>query len=165
MTYKKKKYFLIALIAVLVLLYAGNLIFNSDLVNRQRSFAWLDSNTAERITKINIISQGNEFELFLQDNLWHVLYENNVYPARQLRVLDFLNALTTRSAWQVRSSNASTHERFGLLAPPEISDKYPTDKYPTDEYPMLLAAIKVQNAHESKRLRNVPAMWSGMSKH
>jgi hypothetical protein len=121
MVYKKKLYFLIALIGVLALLYTVSLIFNSDLINRQRAFAWLDSNAVESITRIKINSQGNEFEIFLQNNMWFISYENNVYPARQLRVQDFLNALTIRSAWQVRSSNASTHERFGLLAPEEMS--------------------------------------------
>jgi hypothetical protein len=122
MTYKNKLYFLIALIAVLVLLYVGSLIYNSDFGNRQESFAWLDSKAAEKISKINISTHMNEFEIFTRNNMWFILHENNVYPARQLRVQDFLNILTTRSVWPVRSSSASTHERFGLLAPDEMPD-------------------------------------------
>jgi hypothetical protein len=55
--------------------------------------------------------------------MWFVLDNDNVYPARQIRVQDFLNILTTRSAWPIRSSSASSHERFGLLTPTD-SDQF-----------------------------------------
>ena len=116
MTYKKKLYFLITLIAVLVLLYSISLIINSDLGNRKESFSWVDPKSAEKITNISVSTQMGEYEIFTRNNMWFVLHENNVYPARQFRVHDFLDVLTTRSVWPVRSSSASTHERFGLLA-------------------------------------------------
>jgi len=114
MTYKNKVYFLAALIAVLVLLYAGNILFNSDFGTRNASFAWLDSKAAERTTRVVVNTQSGGFELLTQNNMWFVSHNDNMYPARQLRVQDFLSILTTRSTWPVRSASASSHERFGL---------------------------------------------------
>lgn len=114
MTYKNKLYFLIVLIAVLVLLYTGNLIFSSGFGSRNASFAWLDSKTAERTSRIEINTFNGTLELFKQNNMWFVKQNDNVYPARQIRVQDFINVLTERSSWPVRSSSASSHERFGL---------------------------------------------------
>ncbi|MCL2273120.1 MAG: DUF4340 domain-containing protein [Treponema sp.] len=119
MIYKKKLYILTALIAVLVLLYTGNLIFTSGAVSRQSSFVWLDSKIAEKAGRIAMLSVGNDdeqtsFELLKQNDKWFVLNNDKTYPARQTRIKDFLNLLTNRSSWQTRSTNASSHERFGL---------------------------------------------------
>jgi len=114
MTYKNKLIFLVSLIAVLALLLTGNLIFNSDIGNKQSSFVWIDSKTAEKVTRIAINAEGQEFEIVYNSNQWSVLYNDTVYPARIVRINDFLNILTKRAAWQVRSSSASNHERFGL---------------------------------------------------
>jgi len=114
MTYKKKLYILIAVTAVLALLYTGSLIFNSDFAARRSFFVWLDSGTAEKTTRIVINSYNGEYELSKQNNLWFILHDEKAFPARQIRVRDFLNALTTRSSWEIRSSSASSHERFGV---------------------------------------------------
>ena len=114
MTYKKKLYILIAVTAVLALLYTGSLIFNSDFAARRSFFVWLDSETAKKTTRIVIKSYTGEYEISMQNNLWFILHDEKVFPARQIRVQDFLNALTTRSSWEVRSSSASSHERFGV---------------------------------------------------
>jgi len=116
MTYKNKLYFLTALIAVMVLLYSGSLILNSDIGTKRSSFAWMDSKTAEKTTKIAVSAGEEKFELIKQNKMWVVLYNGNAYPARDVRVQDFLSFFTTRDSWQVRSSSASTHERFGLGA-------------------------------------------------
>jgi len=119
MTYKNKLIFLVSLIAVLALLFSGSIIFNSDIGNKQTSFVWLDAKNAEKATRIVIKAEGNtqdmqDFELSYNNNQWFVLYNDTVYPARKVRIDDFLSILTTRSAWNVRSTDASNHERFGL---------------------------------------------------
>jgi len=114
MAYKKRFYILIAIISGLVLLYTGSLIFNSDFAAKRSFFVWLDSKTAEQTTKIVITSQMGGLELSKNKNLWFVSHDENVFPARQIRIQDFLNAVTARAAWEVRSSSASSHERFGL---------------------------------------------------
>ncbi|MDR2541983.1 MAG: DUF4340 domain-containing protein [Treponema sp.] len=112
--YKKKLIFLLSLIAVLALLYAGSMISNSGFFSKRDSFAWMDSNAAERAGRIIISTSYDGFELVKQNNVWFVLYNQDLLPARQVRVQDFFTVLTTRSEWPVRSSNAYTHERFGL---------------------------------------------------
>jgi len=115
MTYKKRLYILIGVTAALALLYTGGLVFNSDFAAKRSFFVWLDSNTAGKTTKIVINNPYmGECEISKQNNMWFVLYEDKVYPARQLRVQDFLDALSLRAEWQVRSSSASSHERFGF---------------------------------------------------
>jgi len=114
MSYKNKLFFLIILIAVLALLYSGNIIFSSGLLSRTTSFSWMDSKTAEKTTRIVINTFSGELELLKQNNQWFVSHNESIYPARQIRVQDFLNVLTARSDWPVRSSTASSHERFGL---------------------------------------------------
>jgi len=119
MIYKKKLYILSALIAVLVLLYTGNIIFTSGAVSGKSSFVWLDSKTAEKAGRLAMIVQFNEeeqaeFELLKENDKWFVIVNEKTFPARQIRVNDFLNLLTARSSWQVRSTTASGHERFGL---------------------------------------------------
>lgn len=113
MTYKKRLIILLSLIAVLSLLYTGSVIYYSDL-GRQTSFSWLDSRSAERINRIVISTEWENFELVKRDNSWFIIHNDNEFPARQLRVQDFVNILTQRAAWSVRSNSASTHERFGL---------------------------------------------------
>jgi len=118
-TYKNKLYFLIILIAVFVLLYSGSLIFESGVTSGRSSFVWLDSKAAEKAGRIAAIVQLNEeeqveFDLSKRNNKWFITVNDKSFPARQIRVQDFLNLLTARSAWQVRSTTASSHERFGL---------------------------------------------------
>ena len=114
MAYKKRFYILIALIAGLALLYTGSLIFNSDFAAKRSFFVWLDAKTAEQTTKIVIDSQTGGIELSKQNNLWFVSHDEKVFPARQIRIKDFLDSVTARASWPVRSSSASSHERFGL---------------------------------------------------
>jgi len=114
MAYKKRLYILLSMIAVMVLLLTGSFVFSSDFGSGQQSFVWIDSKTAERVNRIVLNVYGGETELSKRNNMWFVLHNDNSYPARNARVLDFLGILSARSAWPVRSSSASTHERFGL---------------------------------------------------
>ena len=115
MTYKNRLIFLLSLIAALVLLYAGSVIFNSDIGGaRSNSFVWLDSKVAAKAVRIVINRAGDEITITKQNNQWFVSYNGDLFPARQTRLEDFLSIFTKRAAWPVRSSGASTHTRFGL---------------------------------------------------
>jgi hypothetical protein len=115
MTYKKRIIFLLSMITVLVIIYALSIIFSYDMGNtRSASYIWLDSRTARNITAISFNTGWEEFELNKRNNQWFISHNAYEYPARQLRIDDFLNILTTRAAWPVRSSNVTAHERFGL---------------------------------------------------
>jgi hypothetical protein len=114
MTYKNRLIFLGSLIGALIVIYIASVIFTSDIGSKSSSYSWLDSKSSDKIIRIAIKDADNEFELKKRNNQWFVSHNNLEYPARQLRVEDFLKLLTTRSAWTVRSTSAGTHERFGL---------------------------------------------------
>ncbi|MCL2720058.1 MAG: DUF4340 domain-containing protein [Treponema sp.] len=115
MTYKNKLICLLSLIGVLVLSYIGSFIFDYNWDNaRSATFVWLDSKIAQNTSKIVIKSFGQEFEIEKINSQWYITFENNVYPARQSRIDDFLRIFTTRSQWPLRASSVSSHENFGL---------------------------------------------------
>ncbi|MCL2410475.1 MAG: DUF4340 domain-containing protein [Treponema sp.] len=114
MTYKKKLIFLLSLISVLVLLLIGNIIYFSDVFTRGTSFVWLESRAIEGAGRVVFDTGIEEFELVRLNNAWFVLHNENLFPARQVRVQDFFRTVTNRALWPVRSTNAATHEQFGL---------------------------------------------------
>ena len=117
MTYKKHLIFLLSLIAVLALVYTASIVFSYDMGStRSASYVWLDSGTAGRINRIVINAELQEYELVKRNDQWFVLHPVNGrgFPARRLRIEDFLGVLATRSPWPVRTTSANAHERFGL---------------------------------------------------
>jgi len=114
MTYKNRLIFLVTLIGVLLVAYIASIIFTSDIGSKSSSYMWLDSKAAEKTIRIVIKDADNEVELKKKSGQWSVSHNGLEYPAKQLRVEDFLKTFTTRSAWPIRSTSASTHERFGL---------------------------------------------------
>jgi len=117
MTYKNRLFFLLSLIAALVLLYAGSFIVNSKTGNeRSASMIWLDSKLAGKADRIKISADFQDFELVKRSDQWFVLHNGSEYPARNLRVEDFLGIFTKRAVWPLRSAGAAYLERFGLDA-------------------------------------------------
>jgi len=115
MTYKNRIICLLSLMAVLALLYAGSFFINIETSNaRSSSMSWLDSKLAAKADRIAVSSGELDFELVKRANQWFVSHNGSEYPARLLRVEDFLGIFTKRAAWPVRSSGASSLERFGL---------------------------------------------------
>jgi hypothetical protein len=115
MEYKKKVIVLLSIIGALVLIYALTVVFNSGILRSgSSSYSWLDSKLASRTARIVINRDNEEIELVKKNNSWFVVNNDKEYPARQLRVNDFIGTFTKRSSWPVRSSSASSHERLGL---------------------------------------------------
>jgi len=115
MTYKKRFIILVSIIAVLALLYAVSIISNSFIVNnRSSSYVWLEPKSAQKVTRIVINEERQGTELVKRNDQWFVLNDNIEFPARKIRIDDFLSVLTTRSTWPVRSNSASNHARFGI---------------------------------------------------
>ena len=115
MTYKKKLIILLSLIGVMALTYALSVIFSYDRSNsRSSSYVWLDPKSAEKVNRISIDNMFEKYELVKKENKWFVNYNGYEFPARSLRIEDFLSFFTTRAQWPVRSTSASAHERFGL---------------------------------------------------
>ena len=115
MTYKNRVIVLCSMIGAMALIYAGSIIFNSGMISDSSSHTWLDSRTAQRVTRIVIDTQEQGFELIKRTNQWFVLHNGHEYPARQIRIDDFLSVFTKRASWPVRSTSDATHERFGML--------------------------------------------------
>jgi len=122
-TYKNRLVCLLSLIAVLSLLYTGSLIFSPERNNaRSASYVWLDPKLAGRISRIEISAAPSQesgaerqtVELAKKNSQWFVLRNGNEYPARRIRIEDFISIFTARAAWPVRSSSASSHAHFGL---------------------------------------------------
>ena len=111
--YKKKLITLLAIIAVLVLIYSTSLIIDAVRAGARSSmYVWLDS--ADRADRITIRNDTFDIELSKINNRWFVLHNGQEYPARQLRIEDFLGIFTERAAWPVRYTNAASHARLGL---------------------------------------------------
>ncbi|MDR2952104.1 MAG: DUF4340 domain-containing protein [Treponema sp.] len=114
MTYKNKITALLVLIAGLALAFAAGLVFNPERSgSRSSSYAWLDSKAVSKITRITFSGQ-TELELKKTNGLWFVSKEGNDYPARGVRVEDFLGVLSARAPYPVVSTGASSHKRLGL---------------------------------------------------
>ncbi|MCL2211351.1 MAG: DUF4340 domain-containing protein [Treponema sp.] len=114
MTYKKHFIYLVSLIGALALIYITSVIITTYTGSGTSMYSWLDSKLALRTARIVMSAEGNEIELVKKSGQWFVLHNDTEYPARQLRVEDFINIFTARSSWPVRSSSASTHSRFGI---------------------------------------------------
>jgi hypothetical protein len=115
MAYKKKLITLLSLIAALALTYTASIVFAPEAAgSRSASHVWLDSRLAARAVRIVIDSAGESVELYKKNSQWFVSSNGKEYPARQLRVEDFMGIFTKPALWPVRSSSASSHERLGL---------------------------------------------------
>jgi hypothetical protein len=120
MEYKKKLTGLLILIGVLAIIYTSSLVFTPEHMGKiDSSYVWLYSKLALRAAKIVIVPAESQdspvgVELIKKNNQWLVLNNGKEYPARALRVDDFISIFTKRSQWPVRSLNASSHGRFGL---------------------------------------------------
>jgi len=116
MPYKKKLICLLSIIAALSLVYALTIIFAPERTgSRSDHYVWLDSKLAAQAERIVIArTQEQTVELVKKNGRWFVLRNGIEYPARRARVEDFTAVFTTRAAWPVRSSSASSHARLGL---------------------------------------------------
>jgi len=114
-TYKNKLVLLVSIIMLLALAYAASYIFSAERGSAvSAQYTWLDRKFAANTDKIVISTELQTVELLKKDNLWFVLHNGYLYPARKTRIEDFTGIFTKKSAWPLRSSSASSHDRFGL---------------------------------------------------
>jgi len=115
MKYKQKLTFLLTTIAVLALAYIFSFVFDRDrIISRTAAFSWLDPKLAATAEKITLQNTESSIELVKKNDLWFVAYDGTEYPAKQLRVADFIGVLTRRAPYPIRTSNAAAQERLGL---------------------------------------------------
>jgi len=116
MTYKNKIITLSGVIAALAIVYILTLIFDPQRIgSRSDAYSWLEPGQNNRITGITITKAGEEtVNLSRNGGTWFVTRGGKDYPARQVRVEDFIAALSKRDQYPVRSSSASSHDRLSL---------------------------------------------------
>jgi len=115
MTYKNNIIFLLSLIAAMALIYTGSIILDSEhLGARNSSYVWMDSKDSSRFSEITITGGEETRELIKRSGQWYVSSEGKEFPAKQLRVEDFINTFTVRSQYPVMTTSASSHERLGV---------------------------------------------------
>jgi len=118
MEYKKRLTYILTVIGALAVIYLASFVFDPEIMGtRNASYVWLDSKLAGRTARIVIGKEGEpSVEIVKKNNKWFVLHDGTEYPARQLRVEDFIGILTSRKAWPVRSTSASSHDKLGITA-------------------------------------------------
>jgi hypothetical protein len=115
MDYKKRLTYILSLIGALAFVYLASFIFDPEFTGtRNASYVWLDSKLAGRTAKIEIYTQEDTVDIVKKNGKWFVLRNDTEYPARQLRIEDFIGIFTSRSAWPVRSTSASSHDKLGV---------------------------------------------------
>jgi len=115
MTYRNKIITLSSVIAALAIVYILSLIFDPQRRgSRSDAYSWLEPGQNDKITGISITKADETINLSRNGGKWFVTRGGKDYPARQVRVEDFIAALAKRDQYPVRSSSASTHERLSL---------------------------------------------------
>jgi len=115
MTYNKKIYILLGIIGALALIYVLTIIFDPERVgSRSAAYSWLEPGQKDRISGITITRPDETISLARSGGKWFVSHNGKDYPAREMRIDDFIAALSKRAPYPVRSSSASTHERLWL---------------------------------------------------
>jgi hypothetical protein len=115
MTYKKKTYILSGIIAALAVIYILTIIFDPERVgSRSAAYSWLEPGQYDKISGITIAKADATITLVRNGGKWFVSNNGKDYPARDMRVEDFIAALSKRAPYPVRSSSASSHERLSL---------------------------------------------------
>ncbi|MDR1574534.1 MAG: DUF4340 domain-containing protein [Treponema sp.] len=115
MTYNKKLFIHVMIIAALALAYTLGIVFDPErTASGSDLLSWIDPQLVDRIDRIGIESGGETKELIRKNAGWFVSHNGKDYPARQMRVEVFIGLLAKRAPYPVRSSNASSHERLGL---------------------------------------------------
>jgi len=115
MPYKKKLIILLSLIVAMAVIYILSSVFNYDRSNaRSLLYTWLDPKSAVRISRIAVDNGYEKYELVKRNEKWFLNFYGREFPAKKLRIEDFLSFFTARASWPVRSESASSHERLGL---------------------------------------------------
>jgi len=115
MTYKNKSIALSSVIAALAVVYILTLIFDPQRRDSRSSvYSWLEPGQNNRISGITITRNGETISLSHNNGKWFVARDGKDYPARKVRVDDFIAALAKKDSYPVRSSSDSSHDRLSL---------------------------------------------------
>lgn len=112
--YKKKLFIVSILVGVLALTYAATLIFSADRrTSRSSLYVWLEPKWAEQADRLEL-SGDEQVTLVRRNGVWYAELEGREYPAKQTRIDDLFQVLSSRAAYPVRGGASSSQERLGL---------------------------------------------------
>jgi hypothetical protein len=115
MTYKKQLTVLGGIITALALVYLVSIIFDPERRGaRSDAYSWLEPSQTGRISGITIANGRETITIARNGGKWFVSHDGKDYPARSVRVEDFISALAKRAPYPVRSTSASSHQRLSL---------------------------------------------------
>jgi hypothetical protein len=115
MVYKKKVKILSVLLVLLSLAYTVSIFFDPGRIDeRNARYAWLDVRLVPQADRIEIMRNGEEIVLLYRSGLWFAVENGREFPARQYRIEDLLQVLSTKAAYPVRARDASSYERLSL---------------------------------------------------
>ena len=115
MAYKKKITVLSGIVAALAVVYLMTFVFDPARAgSRSDMHTWLEAGDRDRIDGITIHAAGETIDLILRQGAWLVSWNGRNFPARQTLVEDLIEALARRAVYPVRSTSASSHERYLL---------------------------------------------------
>jgi|TergutMp193P3_1026864.scaffolds.fasta_scaffold52668_2 hypothetical protein len=115
MTYKKQFTVLAGIIAALAVVYILTIVFDPERVgSRSAAYSWLEPGQNDKISGITIAKADETINLTRNGGKWFVSNNGKDYPARDMRIEDFIAALSKRAPYPVRSSSSSSHERLSL---------------------------------------------------
>jgi len=119
MVYKKKVIVLSCVIASLVLVYIGAVVFDPARRGaRADVYTWLDPRDIDRISGITITLPDSDTVILTRNGRhWFVSRNGRNYPARHTRVNDFITELTRRAPYPMRATSAAAHTRLSLTEP------------------------------------------------
>ncbi|MCL1837443.1 MAG: DUF4340 domain-containing protein [Treponema sp.] len=117
MTYKKQFAVLSTVIAALALIYVLTIVFDPQRIgSRSDAYSWLDPKQKDKIDRLTITNQYETVMLERRGSDWFVSRGGRDFPARRMRVEDFIDALCKRAPYPMRSSSPSSHQRLSLTA-------------------------------------------------
>ena len=115
MTYKKKITVLSGIIASLAIIYILSVVFDYERTgSRSALYFWLDPGQKNNIEGITISNVEETIALVRKGDEWFISRNGRDYPARRVRVEDFIGTLIRRAPYPVLSSSVSSHERLSL---------------------------------------------------
>ncbi|MDR0409663.1 MAG: DUF4340 domain-containing protein [Spirochaetaceae bacterium] len=113
---KNKIFVLSVLCGALLLAYVLTFIFNPEISAARGSFwAALAPGAKDAAQRIEL-SGEEKVELIRKNGRWFVNFEDSLYPARQTKVNDMLDALSQRAPYPIRSRSEAAQEKLLLTA-------------------------------------------------
>jgi len=114
MKYEIKRNILAGTLIALAAVYILTFVFSAENSASRSSTLRLISESAAKEANLIEFNTKNQFSLEKENNEWKFKKDNLIYPAKAQRIEDFLQALSKKANYPVRSSNKGSYSKFGI---------------------------------------------------